>query len=345
MKRKCFCCRLEELNVENSNVNRSPETVYVASFPPPAPTGEARPEEQLPWNFQRVSDLAGRRIQELFWSDGLPISMAAMKMERPTKNGFGSHLIVGGAGPLLVLSGLIAGPVLSAQPAHPALIKSEFIFERSAFPANHASTIVETRDGLLAAWFSGPEPRHPEVSIWSARHNGTNWSVPVEVVIGRDEERRRSQCWNPVLFQGVKGPLLLFYKVGPSPEKWWGMSMISTNEGKTWSNPTRLPDGFIGPVRNKPIELPDGSLLCGASSEEGNWTIHMERRFPKGERWEKSSVLNQPAQWAAIQPAILRHDARTVQILCRTKQQAIVECWSGDGGKTWADPHRSGIGG
>lgn len=263
------------------------------------------------------------------------MSMEAMKFAHHPRNRLATCLIARGGGLLLLAWMIIAAPVLSGQPAHPALIKAEFVFERSAFPANHGSTIVQTREGLLAAWFSGPEPRHPEVSIWSARYNGTNWSAPVEEVKGTGEDGRRYQCWNPVLFQPANGPLLLFYKVGPSPEKWWGMSMTSTNEGKNWSKAARLPEGFVGPVRNKPIELPDGSLLCGASSEAGNWTIHMERRFPRGERWEKSSILNQPAQWAAIQPTILRHDSRTIQILCRTKQQGIVECWSGDGGRTW----------
>src|SRR5439155_5656149 len=51
-------------------------------------------------------------------------------------------------------------------------IKAEFIFEESRFPASHASTIVETTNGLLAAWFAGPMARHPEASIWSARYNG-----------------------------------------------------------------------------------------------------------------------------------------------------------------------------
>jgi hypothetical protein len=32
-------------------------------------------------------------------------------------------------------------------------MRSEFIFERAPFPSSHASTIVETRDGFVAAWF------------------------------------------------------------------------------------------------------------------------------------------------------------------------------------------------
>jgi len=224
-----------------------------------------------------------------------------------------------------------------------AVMKTEFIFEKSVFPASHSSTIVETKNGLLAAWFAGPQARHPEVSLWSARHDGETWASPRKVVDGIQEDGLRYQCWNPVLFQPSTGPLLLFYKVGPNPEGWWGMFASSTNQGQTWSKPVRLPEGIIGPVRNKPVELSDGSILCGASIEHPNWIVHMERRFHLGERWEKTAPLNQPEPWAAIQPTILVHSARTIQILCRTRQGVIVESWSEDAGQTWSALTRTSL--
>ncbi|MFL2908634.1 MAG: exo-alpha-sialidase, partial [Limisphaerales bacterium] len=48
--------------------------------------------------------------------------------------------------------------------------------------------------------------------------------------------RRRDKdysCWNPVLFQPKAGPLLLFYKVGPTPSTWWRVMMTSKDGGKT----------------------------------------------------------------------------------------------------------------
>jgi len=119
--------------------------------------------------------------------------------------------------------------------------------------------------------------------------------------------------------------------------------MTSTNEGQTWSRPARLPAGFVGPVRNKPIELSDGSLLCGASTEHPGWLVHMERAFELGQRWEKTSPLNQPEQWAAIQPTILMHGPKSFQILCRTKQGVIVESWSSDAGQTWSPMARTSL--
>ena len=153
-------------------------------------------------------------------------------------------------------------------PPQPALLKSEFIFERAPFPSAHASTIVETKDSLIAAWFGGKDEGAPDVGIWMSRNDGNGWAAPVEVANGIQlDGRKRFPCWNPVLFQPADGPLLLFYKVGPTPPKWWGMMTTSTDGGKTWTTPRRLPDDILGPVRAKPIQRPDGSLLCGSSTE------------------------------------------------------------------------------
>ena len=128
----------------------------------------------------------------------------------------------------LLLWGCAAQPpprAASAASAHqPGLVKSEFIFQTAPFAASHASTLVETGEGLRAAWFGGPHERHPEVVIWTARHNGEKWSAPAQVADGIQEDgTTRYPCWNPVLFQPKEGPLLLFFKVGPSPSAWWGL--------------------------------------------------------------------------------------------------------------------------
>ncbi len=218
-----------------------------------------------------------------------------------------------------------------------AILKSEFIFEQAPFKTSHASTIVETREGLMAAWFGGSREGSPDVSIWIARHDGKAWSEPFEIANGSDDENRvRYPCWNPVLFQTKKGPLLLFYKVGPSPETWWGMLMTSENGGRTWTPPKRLPNGNWGPVRNKPVELEEGGLLCGSSTENAGWRVHIERTRSYGQQWTRTGPLNSALEYGAIQPTILVYPSTRIQILCRTKQQHIAESWSDDGGHTWS---------
>jgi predicted neuraminidase len=227
----------------------------------------------------------------------------------------------------------------TASAPQSGLVRSEFIFETAPFKSSHASTIVETKEGLLASWFGGPYERHPEVVIWTARFNGRNWSAPVQVADGIQEDgRKRYPCWNPVLFQPKAGPLLLFFKVGPSPSAWWGMLMTSTDHGKTWSRPRRLPDAQVGPVRNKPVQPPDGSLLCGSSTEDRGWRIHMERTPDLGATWERTPPLNEGKTPGLIQPTILPWPSGKTQILCRSKQGKVFESWMGGDWKNWSSP-------
>lgn len=220
--------------------------------------------------------------------------------------------------------------------AQPGLLKSEFVFETAPFPSCHASTIVETKQGeLLAAWFGGTRERHPDVGIWLSRRLVGHWTAPVEVANGIQSPTNRFPCWNPVLFQPRSGPLLLFYKVGPSPSRWWGMLMISADNGRTWSKPRRLPDGVLGPIKNKPVQFANGDLLCPSSTEQNGWRVHFERTRDLGQTWLATPAVNDGRQINAIQPSILLHRGNRLQAVGRTRQGSVFEIWSADSGKTW----------
>jgi predicted neuraminidase len=226
-----------------------------------------------------------------------------------------------------------------AQALAAAIVLSEFVYERAPFPSAHASTIVETRDGLVAAWFGGTREGNPDVAIWVSRRSGARWSAPVQVADGAQPDGTRHPCWNPVLFLPSQGPLLLFYKVGPSPRAWWGEVRTSGDGGRTWSPAVKLPPGILGPIRAKPVELPDGALLAGSSTEHAGWIVHMERfAGDLGSRtaWRASPPLNDAAEFEAIQPTILVYSKTRVQILCRSRQGVITEAWSEDGGESWS---------
>jgi predicted neuraminidase len=225
-------------------------------------------------------------------------------------------------------------PRVTSIPGTSAVLKAEFIYEKAPFPSCHASSIAQTKDGLIATWFGGKHEKSPDVGIWISRHDGSQWSVPVEVANGKQTEGKQLPTWNPVLFQPKQGPLLLFYKVGPSPSKWWGMMTRSADGGKTWSEPEKL--SGLGPIKNKPVELADGTLLCGSSTEDAGWRVHMERTSDLGRTWKRTGPLNDGLGFAAIQPTILIHGPETLQILCRSEQGKITECWSKDNGLTWS---------
>jgi len=235
-----------------------------------------------------------------------------------------------------VLSGLLmTTPVFAAT--QPGLIKSEFIYETAPFPSCHASTIEESKDGLVASWFGGTHEKHPDVGIWVSRLADGRWTTPVEVANGIESATNRFPCWNPVLFQPKSGPLLLFYKVGPTPSTWWGMLITSADGGRTWSKPRRLPDGILGPIKNKPVQLANGDLLCPTSSEHDGWRVHFERTSDLGKTWTASKPVNDGQEISAIQPSILFHKNGKLQAVGRTRQKKVFEIWSEDNGKSWGE--------
>jgi len=225
------------------------------------------------------------------------------------------------------------------------LVSSEFIYPLAGrqTPECHASTIVSTPTGLVAAWFGGKHEKNPDVGIWVSRFEDDHWTRPSEVVNGVQSDQLRHPCWNPVLFQPTTGPLLLFYKVGPTPSTWWGMLATSNDGGKSWSKPTKLGKDsaighIVGPVKNKPIELSDGSILCPSSSEHNNWRVHFELTKDQGKTWEIIGPIHDGKKFNAIQPSILTYKNGSMQVMCRTQEGVIAQSWSTDGGKTWSQP-------
>lgn len=227
----------------------------------------------------------------------------------------------------------------NAMAADSAVVKSEFVFESAPFASCHASTIVETTGGRLAtAFFAGSGEGHDDIGIWISRFVDGHWSPPVEAAMGESSDGKRHPCWNPVLFQPKTGPLLLFYKVGPSPSRWWGMMRTSSDEGKTWGEARRLPEGILGPIKDKPVQLASGELICPSSTENDGWQIHFEQTSDLGQTWTRTEALNDGRKLAAIQPTILFRSSiggDKLLALGRTKQGHILRVASDDGGKSW----------
>jgi predicted neuraminidase len=230
--------------------------------------------------------------------------------------------------------------MLSSGKAHcqKDVLLTEFIFSKDevSFPSCHASTLAWTSDGLVAAWFGGKHERNKDVCIWLSRNLEGKWTIPVEAANGIQNEQLRYPTWNPVLFYH-DGKLILFYKVGPSPSEWWGEMKTSTDNGKTWSVSTRLPESIPGPIKNKPVLLKDGRLLCPSSSEDQGWRVHFEWTTDFGITWHRTPALNSGDTIKAIQPTLLHHSAEKLQMLCRTKNDRIYTAWSVDKGETWTN--------
>jgi predicted neuraminidase len=115
------------------------------------------------------------------------------------------------------------------------------------------------------------------------------------------------------------------------------MKLDSADAGLSWSEPQALPEGILGPIKNKPIQLADSTVLSPSSTEDKGWTVHVERSTDNGRTWSRTPPLNRADEFAAIQPTFLQHSDGVLQMLCRTRQGVVSECRSRDNGRTWSE--------
>lgn len=215
------------------------------------------------------------------------------------------------------------------------IVSKEFIYQKAPFPECHAATIAETPEGLIVAWFGGMKERYKDVCIYISRQVNGKWTEPEKVADGKMNDTLTYACWNPVLYRHPDGQLVLFYKVGPNVAGWKGFAKYSLDNGKTWSATITLPEGYLGPIKNKPI-LIDNQVFCPSSTEGNGWKVHFEVVSYDGQHFSKIGPINDGKEWQTIQPSILTYPDGSLQVLCRTKNCAIAESWSTDRGKTWS---------
>ena len=286
----------------------------------------------------------------------------------------------------------------------PAITKDEFLYEQASFPQCHAATIVETKKGdLVATYFGGKHERNPDVCIWvNIKKKGEKeWSKPILAADGvftlgtknaeiagitpettpasegpvhkgtASSNQRRKACWNPVICEMPNGELWLFFKVGLKVADWTGWLCKSKDGGKTWSDKEPLPQGFLGPIKNKP-EIINGRLLCPSSTEDNGWKFHMEIYDIAKKEWKyvgpikaelamrtedmkagsastaaKEDIEAPDAGGVAtkdgrhpidcIQPSILKLKDGRLQVLMRTRNGRIGTSFSSDNGDTWTN--------
>ncbi|SHI58894.1 exo-alpha-sialidase [Pseudozobellia thermophila] len=227
---------------------------------------------------------------------------------------------------------------LAAQsPSKKAIVSEAFVFTEQPTRDCHASSILELENGdLLCVWFGGTREGHPDVKLWMSRKpKGAAWQAPVVVYDGDGKT-----LFNPVLVQ-LKGGDIQVYFVGPTIND--GQVITSKDKGQTWGRPKKLPKGFVGPIVNKPIYLNDGTIIAGASLQDGpGRRVHVERSVDNGKTWTKTKPINDPVntKHQIIQPTFLVHSQKKIQMLARSngsgEDTKIAQSWSGDGGLTWS---------
>ena len=118
------------------------------------------------------------------------------------------------------------------------------------------------------------------------------------------------------------------------------MLRTSDDNGKIWSEARRLPDKILGPIKNKPVQLADGSILCASSVEALKpppiWQIHFERSTDNGHTWNFIKVPQPANSPPAIQPSILLLGDDKLMALGRTQAGRVFATTSADNGLTWS---------
>lgn len=230
---------------------------------------------------------------------------------------------------------------------------TEYIFEQGPFKSVHASTVVELPNGnIAAAWFGGDHEGASDVCIWmSIRDEKKGWSRPLRIADGvQPDYKTQYPCWNPVLFR-VGKKLYLHYKVGPNPREWWALYRFSDDNGHSWSTPEPMPEGFLGPIKNKPLQLWDGTILYPSSTEsidEKHWNIHIEGSDPGMQDWWWVEIPC--GDFQVIQPTLMEVGPsgrgvrqRPIRLLARSKHNVLFESWSHDDGRTWSSVRPTNI--
>ena len=195
----------------------------------------------------------------------------------------------------------------------------------------HAASLITLKDGAIRAfWFAGSREGAADVVINSAVFDpmSSNWSAPTVVMDRVSAEKGLSRyiakLGNPVPARMADGRLQLFF-VTVSIGGWAGSSIssvISNDEGLTWSNPQRLISSPLinlsTLVKSPAISFADGRLGLPAYHE---WI----GRFGEFLRIDAGQVIDKRRMSSgrgAIQPLVFINDAQDATAYFRQTRSA-----------------------
>lgn len=234
-----------------------------------------------------------------------------------------------------------------------ATMTSDFVSRQQQI-STHAASLIELQDGRVRAfWFAGSREGAEDVEIRSAVYDGKHWSAESSVI-----DRVRTQLallryvkkvGNPVAARAPDGAIWLYY-VTVSLGGWAGSSlttMISRDEGQTWSAPHRLiTSPFLNIstlIKGAPFLYSDGTLGLPVYHEFLGKFGELLHLSADGKVLDKQRLSFGKT---SIQPVMLVQDPRQALVLMRytgAPPMRLVATHSKNGGESWTTPLKTNL--
>jgi hypothetical protein len=188
-----------------------------------------------------------------------------------------------------------------------------------------------------------------------SRDGGLTWTPLKEAKVFQKNIGTQN-VMSPTLLRLDNGDILFFFMVKNPPTltdtgPWMRRS---TDSGKTWSEPVRLPyRGYGGPAPNRAIQHSSGRIIlpCWVSMDKlGSTHAYSFYSDDRGKTWKQSPLITTPkgstgrrTNPAAEEPAVIELKDGRLMMLVRCYLKSIFVSYSSDRGATWSQPASSGI--
>ena len=217
-------------------------------------------------------------------------------------------------------------------------------------PRNSEGDFIQLKDGRLLfvyTHFVGSSSDFGSAYL-AGRHSddgGRTWSAEDEVVLPNEGD---VNTMSVSLLRLRSGEIALFYLRKNSKADCRCYMRISTDEGRTWSEPRVCiePLGYYVVNNDRVIQLESGRLVVPAAchGSAGEDYRHPGKAMcylsdDNGETWRVSTTILEPPEGSRSglqEPGVVELKDGRVLMLCRTDQGCQYRSRSDDGGTTWS---------
>ena len=187
------------------------------------------------------------------------------------------------------------------------------------------------------------------------RHDGGRTWTPRDRLTVFQENIGKANVLSPSLLRLDEKALLCFFVVTNEALVDGGTWMKrSSDNGKTWSKPERLPyEGYGGSSLDRACLTSKGRIVlpCWVSTDRlASTHVYCLYSDDRGKTWKKTARLSTPkgssgrgTDPAAEEPTVVELKDGRLMMLMRTYLKSLYVSYSDDDGTTWSTPRSSGI--